>query len=164
MGLSDFPRPCITALLPWDSRCGPRRHAARPDVGSPSSPPESFRACLGSKTARGPNVSRDNDTPGSAFRTWEQRRHPEMMSLSRLNVLPARTPTNASPVSLRTRVHSSGPMPLRYCATVRLSHPLLSGSYWRFSRMTLPGYAARRFDSHYTAHPRGISSTTLCRF
>ena len=80
----------LTALLPWDSRCGPRRHSARPDVGSPSSRPESFRACLGSKTARGPDASRDNDAPGSAFRTWEQRRHPEWIhfrgSMSGLHV------------------------------------------------------------------------------
>jgi len=35
-------------------------------------------------------------------------------------------------------------MSLRYCATVRLSHPLLSGSYWRFSRRRLGRGSGRK--------------------
>jgi len=60
-------------------------------------------------TAWDPNGSRDGDPPGVAFRLLLQRRRPRGKSISRLNTRPARTPVNASPVSLRTPTHDSGP-------------------------------------------------------
>ena len=52
-GLSDFPRPFIVVLLPWDLRRGPRHHPLGPAVGSPDFRAKHFHTCTGSQTARG---------------------------------------------------------------------------------------------------------------
>ena len=69
---------------------------------------EDLRACLASPTAQGPPAARANATENVAFRSFEQRRHPEL-EISRLN-RPAHTPpANASAMPSRTPTHDSGP-------------------------------------------------------
>jgi len=109
MGPSDFPHPYIIGVRPKTSRCGLSGFPERADVGSPGSHARCFRACTGSPTARGPDASRNCGTPGVAFRISLLRRHPGGLSVSRLNTRAARTPVNASPTSLRTTTHNSGP-------------------------------------------------------
>jgi len=82
----------------------------RPNVGPPSSCAESLRTCMVSSTARGPVASRVSDATGIAFGIGERPRRPGLRKISRLNGQPARTPTNACNVSLRTHRHGSGPV------------------------------------------------------
>ena len=75
-GPSDFPRPFITGVHPWASRCGLRPLGPQAVVGSPGSRARCFRTCSGSQTARAPFASRDGDALGVAFRLSPPRRHP----------------------------------------------------------------------------------------
>ena len=68
MGLSDFLRSFIVGVRPQASRHDPRHHQPRVSTGSPGSRAKCFRTCSGSLTAQSPNMSRDIDMPGVAFR------------------------------------------------------------------------------------------------
>jgi hypothetical protein len=81
---------------------------SRPGMGSPSSCPESLRACMGSTTARGPNASSFNDAQVKSSARGNGLDAPDRI-ISRLNTLPTRTPANACNTSLRTHRHGSGP-------------------------------------------------------
>ena len=83
MRLSDFPRPFIAAVLPWDSQRGPFLKASRSNMGPPGSCAKSLRTCSGSLTTQGLVASRDNDTTSIAFRFCGQRRHPKVYNIFR---------------------------------------------------------------------------------
>ena len=56
---SDFPRSFISGVRPWPSLSGPPRdQRGGRDVGPPGSRARRFRACPGSRTARGPPAAR----------------------------------------------------------------------------------------------------------
>src|SRR4029434_5652769 len=65
-----------------------------------------------------------------AFPVSRHGRHTEVV-ISELHTWPVRTPVNASPASLRTQSHDSGP---KWCAT-----PFLCGSFIRYSLPVYPG-------------------------
>src|SRR4029434_2924450 len=65
-----------------------------------------------------------------AFPISKQGRHTEVV-ISELHTWPVCTPVNASPASLRTQTHDSGP---KWCAT-----PFLCGSLIRYSMPVYPG-------------------------
>ena len=132
-GLSDFPRPFIAVVLLSDSRRGPRRHLPWADMGSPGSRAESFRACMGSPTARGPVTS----SRWRCVRCCLPRRHdsvgtPKSNRISRLNTQPARSPVNASPAPLRPPTHDSGPVwlarPSPYGTFIHYTLPVFTGA------------------------------------
>src|SRR4029434_1486352 len=65
-----------------------------------------------------------------AFPVSRHGRHTEVV-ISELHTWPVRTPVNASPTSLRTQAHDSGP---KWCAT-----HFLCGSLIRYSLPVYPG-------------------------
>jgi hypothetical protein len=64
----------------------------------------------GSPTTQGQTTFRAIDVACVAFRLLRHRRHPDLNSLSRLNIRPARSPVNASHLTLRLHTHDSGPL------------------------------------------------------
>lgn len=136
-GAVRLPTPVHRRLTPVGFTARTFSPTRRPDVGPPSSCTESLHACMGSSTARGPAASRASDAAGVAFRFREQRRHPGLRRLSRLNTRPARTPANTCEISLRTRRHSSGPVrvatALPYGSLIHYS-PSVTGASPRNSR------------------------------
>ncbi len=92
-GPSDFPRPSITGVRPWTSRCGLRPPSPLAVVGPPGSRARCFRACSGSQTARGPLASRAGDTMGVAFRLSPRRRHPGVVQSFRGSIPGPRVPS-----------------------------------------------------------------------
>ena len=101
-------------------------------MGSPGSRERCFRTCTRSSTAQGSNASRANDAPDVAFRTVPQRRHPGFATISRLNTWPARTPVNASAMTLLPSPHDSGPVwfakPSPYDSFIHYTFPVLTGA------------------------------------
>ena len=117
-------------------------------MGSPGSLTRCVRACVGSSTAQGPRPTCDDVGRGVAFRLCSRRRHPGRWTISRLNTQPTRTPVNASPPSLRTSAHDSGPM--------WLARPSSCGSFIHNTSPVLPAHEHR-------ALRRGLSITRRLR-
>lgn len=100
-------------------------------MGSPCSRIESFCTCNGSRTARGRKVTRVHATSRVAFRFLRQRRHPEVIPISRLNTVPAHAPVNASPPASRPNTHDSG--------SPWFATPSVSDSFILYSLSVYPG-------------------------
>src|SRR4030095_11053898 len=85
-----------------------------------------------------------------AFPVSRHGRHTEVV-LSELHTWPVRTPVHASPTSLRTQAHDSGP---KWCAA-----PFLCGSLIRYSLPVYPGaFLDHLFGSHHHHRGNGQSS------
>ena len=92
-------------------RRGVRSLSPQADVGSPGSRARCFRACSGSRTARGPCASRDSDAHGVRLPPVSTASAPRSCpQISRLDTRPAPSPVNASPLPSLTTAHDSGPV------------------------------------------------------
>jgi hypothetical protein len=78
-------------------------------------------------------MSRDIDTSGVAFRNVHNVGTLDFNRISRLNTRPARTPVNASAVTLLPPPHDSGPMwfakPSSYDSFIHITLPVLTGAF-----------------------------------
>src|SRR5262245_27974429 len=90
-----------------------------------------------------------------AFPLSRQGRHTEVV-ISELHTWPVRTPVNASPASLRTQAHDSGP---KWCAT-----PFLCGSLIRYSLPVYPGAFLDHFIRSIQQRLRNGETDLLRRF
>ena len=83
-----------------------------------------------------------------AFPVSRHGRHTEVV-ISELHTWPVCTPVNASPASLRTQAHDSGP---KWCAT-----PFLCGSLIRYSMPVYPGAFLDHFIRPRETRPAEVS-------
>ena len=123
-GLCDFPCPFIGGLRPWTSRRGPCAPSAQ--GWSRDLPVLAQGASVharGLQTTPGPPplaIAGWLVLPSAAYTAWA----PGALKLSRLNTRPARTPVNASGMTLRACPHDSGPLWVATPFSVWLFHPL----------------------------------------
>ena len=87
---------------------------------------------MGSKTPPSPDESRDDDSPGIAFRRT-QAVGARDVTFSWLDTQPARTPVNASTTTLRSAPHDSGPVwfarPSPYETLIHNTSPASAGAH-----------------------------------
>ena len=132
-GPSDFPRPSITGVCPWTSRCSLRPLVPQADVGPPGSRARCFRACPGSQTARGPLASRAGDALGVAFRLSPRRRHPGVVQSFRGSIPGPHVPLS----TLHPRPYGRWRMTRSRCGSLRLHRTKLPfATPRRFCRRT----------------------------
>jgi hypothetical protein len=129
MAECDFSRPFIAGYGSSPSRHGPARRRSRP-AGHETSRFPKYRELT--HMPGSPTTPDQTDARGDASRLFclpqrRQRRHPEIILLSRLNGWPMRTPTDASDLPSRTSTHGSG--------TTWFATP---SSQWTFTFYSLP--------------------------
>jgi hypothetical protein len=137
-GQSDFPRPFIAVLLPWDSRRGPPHHPRRTDGGSPDSRARKDRSVHGVFDRAGSSCALRWRCSRCCLPRVPRRRHPGCPHFA------ARYPAHFSPcqrfaATSWSPTHDSGPMrfatPSSYGSSIRFSLPILIGAFGTYGRL-----------------------------